>query len=310
MASFKGVHHGGIGVSDIERSLKFYSECLGFSDVLFDYTGPLPGMERVTGWPQTTARVVFIGNPQRDPLGLGKLKLVQLLAPQGPAPIPEGFRWGELGVSEVSILCHGAELVMEELKRKGCREIMPVESFLVPPFNHESAAGYVEDPDGTKVELVEYRGMCPMLHPGPQIAGLNHVAFGTSDMTRIWEFYEPLGFTALCYEYWGIVDSMNPWFEEPIEQYLMMKHCYPGAGIEPVEHPGDNRDCRGTWGHLGAFEFGIEVTNINTACAHLQETGVEMLSPPQTVAVDSGEWKYAYFVDPDNLYVSLIEDRF
>jgi hypothetical protein len=65
-----------------------------------------------------------------------------------------------------------------------------------------------------------------------------------------------------------------------------------------------------TCGHLGAFEFGIEVTNINTACAHLQEAGVEMLSPPQTVAIDSGEWKYAYFVDPDNLYVSLIEDRF
>lgn len=310
MVSFKGVHHGGIGVSDMERSLEFYRDCLGFSDVLFDYSGPLPGMEPVTGRGETAARVVFVSNPQRDPLGLGKLKLVQQLSPEGPVPIPEGACWGELGVCEVSLLVHQAHLVMEELKRKGCREIMPVDVFAAPPFGHQCAAGYIEDPDGTKVELVEYLGMCPMLATTPQIAGLNHIAFGTKDMRRVWEFYEPLGFTAFCFEYWGVINSMSSWFGEPREHYMMLKHCYPGAGLEPVEHPGEDRDCRGAWGHLGAFEFGIEVTNLEAAWAAFERDGIEMLCSPQTIAVGDGEWRYAYFVDPDKLYVSLIEDRF
>jgi catechol 2,3-dioxygenase-like lactoylglutathione lyase family enzyme len=310
MVSFLGVHHGGIGVSDMETSLQFYGGRLGFSEVLFDYTGPLPGMERVTGWPETTARVVFLANPNRGPLGVGQLKLVQLLAPQGPGPIPEGFHWGELGISEVSINVHGGLAVMEELKQQGCKELMPMDFGPLPPSGTDCGYGYVEDPDGSKVEFIEWRGACPMIDPRPRIEGLNHVAFGVLDLKRTWTFYEPLGFTQLVFDYSGVLDAMTPWFGEPTEQHLMMKFCPPGAGIEPVEHPNDERDCRGSWGRLSAFEFAIEVTNIDVACAHFRQQGIELLSDPQTIAVNGSEWKYVYFVEPDNLFVSLIEPRF
>jgi catechol 2,3-dioxygenase-like lactoylglutathione lyase family enzyme len=74
---YKGVHHIGIGVSDTEKSLDFYSNLLGFNQVMFDYTGTIPGMEGITG-KSTNARVVMLKNENTGPLGLGMLKLVHL----------------------------------------------------------------------------------------------------------------------------------------------------------------------------------------------------------------------------------------
>ena len=44
-----GLDHIGVGVSDMDRSLTFYAE-LGFTDVAFDYAGPLPGLNGVSGF--------------------------------------------------------------------------------------------------------------------------------------------------------------------------------------------------------------------------------------------------------------------
>ncbi len=43
-----GLDHIGLGVSDMAASMAFYGE-LGFDDLAFDYTGPLPGLSGVSG---------------------------------------------------------------------------------------------------------------------------------------------------------------------------------------------------------------------------------------------------------------------
>lgn len=84
-----------------------------------------------------------------------------------------------------------------------------------------------------------------------------------------------------------------------------------GAGIEPVVHDPPSPDMRGDWGHLGPFEFAIGVRNIGQAAGALAELGVEFLCEPQTIALDGGgSWSYAYFVDPDSLYVAITETRY
>ena len=80
----------------------------------------------------------------------------------------------------------------------------------------------------------------------------------------------------------------------------------PGAGIEPVRLRAEILDCRGEWGHLGPMEFAIGVTNLDQACNQLRASGVDQFrSDPQTVDVGTGEWRYAYFHDPDGLCVSV-----
>src|SRR5688572_11769527 len=86
-----GLDHIGVGVSDVESSLKFYAD-LGFVDVAFDYTGPLPGLSAVTGAAATEARVVYLRSGNPTVLGRSGIKLVQLTNRPQP-PLPAGFAY-------------------------------------------------------------------------------------------------------------------------------------------------------------------------------------------------------------------------
>ena len=69
-------------------------------------------------------------------------------------------------------------------------------------------------------------------------------------------------------------------------------------------------DCRGEWGHVGPMDFGIGVQNINKAVTELQKLGIEMHSEVQTLDVGVSEFKYVYFKDPDDQYVSIVETSY
>lgn len=307
---FRGVDHVGIGVSDMDRSLDFYSNHLGFTEVLFDYSGPLPGMKKVTGKPATKARIVMLKNPNIGPVGQGNIKLVQLLLPEQAEPIPEGTIWGEVGVSEVCINAPGVSDNYRNLVLKGAKALMPPVSEPYPPFNTQVDLAYIADPDGGKVELIDWVDICAGIGDKPRLEGVNHVAFGVSNLERTKEFYQKLGFTELVIECEGYNETMAIWFPKPVKMKVVLLANYRGAWIEPVEHIPPSKDLRGSWGHLGPMEFAIGVTNLGKACQELEKEGVKLLGPPQTIKVTTGEWKYAYIVEPDGLYVSLVEPRY
>jgi catechol 2,3-dioxygenase-like lactoylglutathione lyase family enzyme len=91
---------------------------------------------------------------------------------------------------------------------------------------------------------------------------------------------------------------------------MVMLMAAQGASIEPVVLDPHGPDCRGEWGHVGPFEFAIGVGSLEAGVAELERLGIGLRSDPVTIDVDSGEWRYAYFRDPDDLYVSLVEARY
>src|SRR3989442_10334792 len=82
MSTFRGVDHVGVGVPDMDAAVDFYAR-VGFGDVLFDYSGDVPGPDR-------RARVVMLANPGATPIGPGRIKLVHVLDGDGPPPAPAG----------------------------------------------------------------------------------------------------------------------------------------------------------------------------------------------------------------------------
>jgi diaminopimelate decarboxylase len=53
------------------------------------------------------------------------------------------------------------------------------------------------------------------------------------------------------------------------------------------------------------------VRHLERGVARLRELGIELRSEPQTIDLGGGAtWRYAYFADPDDLYVSLCETRY
>jgi catechol 2,3-dioxygenase-like lactoylglutathione lyase family enzyme len=308
---FRGVDHIGVGVSDFGASLRFYKDQLGFNQVMFEYEGSVPGIEQITKNTDLRVRIVMLRNPNTGPVGQGMIKLVNLLPPNKPAPIPRGTRWGEIGISEICVNASNVPTKFEELViEKGCKALMPPASDPFPPHNTVAAYAYVSDPDGGKVELIDWIDMCPGITTDPIIRGVNHVAFGVSNMDVSVQYYKRLGFTDSIFNFQGYLASMAIWFEEPTQMKITMLANNLGAGIEPIQQIPITKDLRGNWGHLGPMEFAIGVTNLEKAYEELTHEGVHFICSPQTLEGRQGELKYAYLVEPDGLYVSLVEPRY
>ena len=303
MTTFQGVDHVGVGVADMDAAMHFYAQ-VGFDNVLFDFTGDVPGPER-------RARVVMLRNPSATPIGPGKIKLVQVLDGDGPPPAPTGGGWGELGICEICLHARGVESVHRHLVAAGAESLMEPLTASTAPNDVSLDIAYVADPWQGKLELIEWTGLWRSLPGAPRAEGVNHVAFGVSDMDRTRTFYEQLGFTEMLFESTEFFDPMAPWYPgDPPAQHMIMLLSAQGAGIEPVVLDPPGPDCRGDWGHIGPFEFAIGVGNLDRGVARLRELGVELNGVPVTLGVGTGEWRYAYFRDPDNLCVSLVEPRY
>ncbi|MEQ1736960.1 MAG: VOC family protein [Rhodoglobus sp.] len=307
-----GLDHIGVGVSDMDASMTFYAG-LGFTDRVFDYSGELPGLATVTGQPATEARVVFLRSANPTVLGRSGIKLVQLTSRPQP-PMPAGFAYGEPGICEVCVHVKGYESFHEQLMASGHVALMDPNDQILEPYDTHCGLSYVEDPDGAKIELIEWRSLeSGWPYPdGPQ--GVNHVAFGVADSKRTEEFYTRLGFTTKLFDMAGINEPMNPWFEKvgrtPPSQHFIMLMSPHGGSLEPVSQDPAGADMRGEWGHLGTFEFALGARNLDLAIAYLESIGVPLVGEPAEIRMTGGRtWRYAHFRDPDDLFVSVTEVR-
>ena len=309
---FAGVDHVGIGVGDMDVALDFYGRRLGFTEVLFDHSGALPGLEELTHRPRREARTVMLRSASPTPLGSGCIKLVQVLDGDGPPPMPAAQQYGEVGICEVCIHTRGTEAVYRSLVDElACDPLMEPVSAVLEPTGVSCDLAYVADPSRGKVELIEWTGLWKALPGPPRLEGVNHVAFGVSDMDATREFYAQLGFSELLFESHGFFDAMAPWYSGPLpDQHMVLVQSARGAGIEPVRLTPQAPDARGEWGHVGPMEFAVGVSNLEQAVARLTSQGVQFLSDAHTVDVGTGEWRYAYLQEPDGCYVSLVEARY
>ena len=306
-----GVDHIGVGVTDMEKALNFYSD-LGFTSVDFDYSGPLPGMDKVAGREVKEARVVHLRSGNPSSLGLGNLKLVQILDGEVP-PLPDGIGWGEPGICEVCVhATNQAELYRHMVEDRGATSLMEPNDTVTTPYDIKCGLSYIADPFGGKMELIEWYGPQTdwQMDEGPH--GVNHVAFGTSDIERTREYYRGLGFTGMLFDSNGKFDPMEPWYvgrEAPTQHMILLTNPH-GAGLEPVQHDPPSPEMRGEWGHVGPMDFGIGTTSLDDEVTSLKEQGFEFLSEVQEVSADGKTWRYVYLVEPDSNYVSLSESKF
>ena len=159
--SKKGSHSGGvygavIGVSDMEASMKFYRDVLGYDQVIFDKSSSFDDFKYL-GTAQQFRRVLLTHSKKRKGpfsglFGDSQIELVQSLD-RTPKKIFEGRLWGDLGYIHLCFDIVG----MDALRGKCIAHLCP---FTVDSgdFDMGEAAGqfaYIEDPDGTLIEFVE-----------------------------------------------------------------------------------------------------------------------------------------------------------
>ncbi len=147
-----------IGVSDMERSMHFYKEMLGFDKVLADLEGVPADLPGVSGQKKAYRRVLLTQSKQgigpfTPLLGSSHIELLQCLEPPGEHVFANRY-WGDLGFIHLCFDVRG----MESLKERGASLGHPFTVDSADSFDMGKAAGrfgYVEDPDGTLIEFVE-----------------------------------------------------------------------------------------------------------------------------------------------------------
>ena len=125
MINFRGVDHAGIGVANMDQALEFWTGKLGFTDLYFDYTGPVPGLEEICKRVDVRARIVMLGNRNSTRLGPGKVKLVQRLDGNGAPSYPSAIGYGEVGLAEVCLhTLHTEKIFRHLVDDLNCKPLM------------------------------------------------------------------------------------------------------------------------------------------------------------------------------------------
>jgi catechol 2,3-dioxygenase-like lactoylglutathione lyase family enzyme len=143
----RGVHHTGIIVSDLERSVDWYRDVLGLE--LLTEPSPVadgPELSAGLGVPGAALRMATFA------IGDDVLELLQYVAPASPvdAPMPQNA----LGSHHVGLRVDDIAGTYADLRAKGVE-------FMSPPqaIDEGILAGwrwaYFKDPDGITLELVE-----------------------------------------------------------------------------------------------------------------------------------------------------------
>ena len=149
----------GIGVSNMAASIQFYSEVLGYDKIIYDKTDVFQDLSSLEGGDKTFRRVLLTYSKPREGsfsrlLGSSHIELFEAKNSK-PRRVFADRQWGDLGFIHICFDVKNMALVKMDCEEKGA-------PFRVDSggndFDMGEAAGhfaYIEDPDGTLIELVE-----------------------------------------------------------------------------------------------------------------------------------------------------------
>lgn len=148
-----------IGVSDIDKARRLYSDVLGYSRVVYEAEGVFEDLAGARPEGNTRVRRILLAHENQgrggfSPLfGATQIELVKVLD-RFPVPAFKDRFWGDLGFIHLCFDVHGMAALEERCKSAG----FPFVVDSMNSFDMGDASGhfsYIQDPDGTLIEFVE-----------------------------------------------------------------------------------------------------------------------------------------------------------
>jgi len=139
-----GIHHTAISSSNIERSLAFYRDLLGFTEVFnFDWEVGTKQLDDITGLSDSSARVVMLK------AGNACIELFEFHSPD-PKTMTAKRPVCDHGITHLCLQVSGIDAEYERLSDAGMEFHCPPQS-----VGDSLRATYGRDPDGNVIELLE-----------------------------------------------------------------------------------------------------------------------------------------------------------
>jgi catechol 2,3-dioxygenase-like lactoylglutathione lyase family enzyme len=144
-----GFFHGGVSVSDLERSLTFYVDLLGL-EVAAQRDATDQYLRDIHGLPFRQVRMAFLRVPDSD-------TMVELLEYQGVARHRPPYQPSDPGTGHLCFFVADVAAIHRQLTAAGypARSREPVEITAGP--NKGARVIYTADPDGYPIELLQRR---------------------------------------------------------------------------------------------------------------------------------------------------------
>lgn len=147
-----------LGVSDMDKSIRFYSDLMDYDTVVSDTTAIFDDLQGVAGAANKLRRVILkrskpLYGPLCEIMGTSHLELIQNLDTT-PKKIYEGRLWGDPGFIHLCFDVRNMDCVKQVVGSMGKHFVCDGGR----DFDMGDANGhftYVEDPDGTLIEFVE-----------------------------------------------------------------------------------------------------------------------------------------------------------
>jgi lactoylglutathione lyase len=148
MASITRPHHTGLQVQDLERSVAFYRDILGF-EVVFAWNPRAPYIGELVGYPDVDLHAAILRPPNSE-------VFLELLEYRNVERTPVDTRTANPGTAHTAYYVDDLDTLYAELVAKGVRSVSaPVTPTIGP--NEGGRAVYLIDPDGIRVELIQTR---------------------------------------------------------------------------------------------------------------------------------------------------------
>jgi catechol 2,3-dioxygenase-like lactoylglutathione lyase family enzyme len=142
----------GIAVSDLERSLAFYRDVLGFEKIIMAPHESFSGLvDEVTGETGTTVRSCLCASGR----GRGMLELFEVTKPRGRS-IPFGAQWGDFGYLQVCLYASDRQALIAQVEAAELDMLLPLRGVEDP--ENPALFMYMRDPDGILVEVMVVGG--------------------------------------------------------------------------------------------------------------------------------------------------------
>ena len=148
------VDHINLVVSDLERSVQFYTTLLGFKEIRRAH---LEGewIEAIVGLKGIRANVAYLLAPDGEP----RLELLCYESPRGES-IPENSLANTIGLRHIAFRVKDINAMAKRLEEAGVKVFHDPVAVPTGVISHEAGHKilcYFLDPDGILLELAEYR---------------------------------------------------------------------------------------------------------------------------------------------------------
>lgn len=306
MHKILGVDHVGIGVKTMDVMKLFYQGVLEFTEVFGelpeDDHKPIHALLRTS--PTIHSAIQF-----NQKCGGISVALFNMISPK-PRPIRRDFRYGDIGVSKMTIAVSDLDQFYREFKDK-VNFCCKTNRVRIPGWGEYHFA-YARDPEGNLIEFID--GM--KLKMQNRFGGICWIGVSVTDLERSVDFYKKnLGFSKVVINihenFSGSVDEISGGTQTKIRSCVLANSIGHGMVelFEVMKPRGRSIPFATNWGDFGYLQLCLLGDDIQEIEEFFIKEGMEFLLSPQTMGSDDpkhASLSFLYVRDPDGIPVELM----